>query len=55
MGGMDPVSRQKIKSSIIWYYMFFIYKHNVHKLNEAQISRKTLHILSIFLTLMIAF
>ena len=40
MSGMDPMSRQKIESSTIWYYMFFIDKHDVHMLNEAQISRK---------------
>ena len=27
MGGMDPVSRQKIKSGTTWYYTFFINKH----------------------------
>ena len=47
-------SCQKIKSSTIWHYMFFIDKHNVHDLNELRFHENSVYILKIQWNLSIA-
>ena len=43
-----------ITSRVMTSYIFF-YKHNVYKHTEAQISKKTKHILSVFLSLIFVY